>query len=571
MINNWKQGIDYPEWMTEEGLKTLSKQHLLENETPLDMYKRVTNQLASRLDTTKFSESQISDIRLRWLDYLWNGWLAMSTPVASNTGTTRGMSISCFIQRVDDTLDSIYEKVHELAMLTKAGGGLGTVYDKVRAKGTPISVGGFSEGVIPFIKVNDSAIIAASQGSTRRGSQVINLPVRHGDIEEFLRMRQPKGDVNRQCLNVHHCVTIDDFFMESLKNGDQKSRDLWAEIISLRMKTGEPYIMYYHNAHNQRPQDMVSRKLKIDGTNLCSEIMLPSDAKHTVVCCLSSVNMVHFDKWLNVESFIPDCLLFLDCVITDFVELARNKPGFQNAVRFAEKSRSLGLGVLGFASYIQQNNQPYISFFTRGLIHKLGKAFEAGKDLYTETYAKLLGSPEWCDTNRNLTHFAIAPNTTSSIIAGGVSQGIEPIIANIYVHKTAKGTFIRMNPQFKHLLETKYPEYNNMETYNSVAIDNKGSVQHLHFLTDEEKEVFLTAYEINQLELVKQIALIQKFIDQGISTNLFFPADVDPKWVNKVHLTAWEEGLKSLYYVRTESIASRSMSSTTFSDCIYCE
>ena len=562
-------GIDYPLWMTEEGLKTLKKQHLLDNETPKQMYERVTNTLVDRLPDVLSDKKEY--YRKRWFDFVWNKWLAYSTPVASNIGTNRGFGISCFIQRPEDTMDSIYSNIHELAMLTKQGGGVGITYDKIRGKGEPISVGGFSEGVVPFIKVNDSAIIAASQGSIRRGSASINLPIRHKDIEDFLHIREPKGDVNRQCLNINHCVTIDDYFMNKLVEGDVPSRELWAKLSSQRLKTGQPYIMYYHNAHNQRPEDMVKRNLKIDGTNICTEIMNPHDKDHTVVCCLSSTNISTFDEWKNDEHFIEDCLMFLDCVTEDFIINAKGKPGFEKAVRFAEKSRALGLGILGFHTYLQEHNIPFVSFSARGVIKQIESVFTTGKNKFQSTYGPLLGNPEWCDTNRNLTSFAIAPNTTSSIISGGVSQSIEPIVANIYIHKTAKGTFIRYNPTFKKLMESKYSNYATNDLYVDIATNYKGSVQHLTFLTDEEKELFLTAYEINQLELVKQAAMFQKFIDQGISLNLFFPEDVNHKWFNKVHITAWEEGLKSLYYVRTSSAASKSMVSTTFSDCVYCE
>jgi ribonucleoside-diphosphate reductase alpha chain len=527
-MNNWIENVDYPSWLTEEGLKTLERQHLLDNETPKEMYIRITETLYQYLKNTSYDNLSQSEIKTKWFNYLWNGWLAMSTPVASNIGTDRGLGISCYIEQPEDSLHSIYDKIHELAMLTKAGGGVGISFDKIRGRGEPILTGGFSEGTIPFMKVYDSAIIAASQGNIRRGSASINLPIRHKDIREFLKIREPKGDVNRQCLNLNHCVSIDDYFMESLTDNPE-SRELWAEILSSRMKTGQPYIMYYHNAHHQRPTDMVKRNLKINGTNLCSEIMLPHDPNHTVVCCLSSINISKFDEWSKDPDFLFLSYLFLDCVMEDFIVKCKDKSGFEAARNFAIKSRALGLGCLGWATFLQNNNIPFVSLQARGWINRIGSLLQQEGNKYNEIIGKELGSPEWCDTNRNLTLRAIAPNTTSSLIVGGVSQGIEPIVANVYIQKSAKGTFIRINPTFKKLMESKYSKFISDNFWTDIATNYKGSVQQLNFLTDEEKEVFLTAYEINQLELVKQAGVWQKYIDQGISVNLFFPEDVEPR------------------------------------------
>ena len=574
MIDNWKEGIDYPEWMKEEGLKTLKRQHLLDNETPKQMYERIANTLGNTL-TAVFVEknlelANIPVIANKWFEYMWKGWLCPATPILANTGTTRGFTISCFIERVEDSLDNIYLKAHELALLTKMGGGVGITVDKIRGRGEPISVGGFSEGVIPFLKVYDSAIIAANQGSVRRGAASINLPIRHKDAKEFLKMRQPKGDVNRQCLNLNHCFTIDDYFMESLKTNSE-NLELWAETLSARMKTGQPYIMYYHNANKFKPADMVKRNLKIDGTNICTEIMAPHDKLHTVVCDLASINAIYIDDIMKDPEFIELALLFLDTNMSYFISQAKGKPGFENAVRFAEKSRLLGLGILGWHTYLQKKKIPFISLQTRGLSYKIGSWMKEQGESYNKKYGNLLSKPEWCDENRNLALFAIAPTTTNSLVSSGVSQGLEPIVANAWTQQSAKGTFIRRNYNFERLISKKYSEHNTFEFWNKLAVEHKGSCQWCEFLTDEEKEVFLTAYEINQLELVKQAAIWQKFIDQGISLNLFFPADVEPKWFNKVHYTAWEEGLKSLYYVRTESILSRDMKGSTFEECVFCE
>lgn len=581
-MNTWQAGVDYPEFMTEESLKTLKRQHLLEEETPKQMYERIVSALGSRLslmlDEVGFterggmsSELYVDEVEEKWFNYLWKGWLCPSTPILSNCGVDRGFTISCFIMRVPDSMDGIYTKLHEMAMLTKMGGGVGVTFDKVRGRGEPISTGGFTEGTIPFMKIYDSGIIAASQGSVRRGSASINLPIRHKDVSEFLNIRIPIGDVNRQCLNLNQCLTVDDYFYESLLTGDAGEREIWAKAMTSRMKTGQPYIMNYHNVHNQRPNDMKKRNLKIDGTNICTEIYSFHDAEHTVVCDLASINALYFDQYKNDTEFIELSLLFLDVNLEEFITGAKEFPGFENAVRFAKKSRLLGLGILGWHTLLQRKNIPFTSIATKGMINLIGKFMSENGERYNKKWGKILGNPEWCDENRNLCLFAFAPTTTNSLVSGGVSQGIEPIVANAFIQKSAKGTFIRKNKFFEKLIKDKYPEQDTEQFWNSIMTEHKGSVQHLDFLALEEKEVFLTAYEINQLELVKNAGIWQKYVDQGISLNLFFPADVDPKWFNKVHIAAWQEGLKSLYYVRTESILSRSMSQNTFSDCISCE
>jgi len=302
-----------------------------------------------------------------------------------------------------------------------------------------------------------------------------------------------------------------------------------------------------------------------------TEILAPHDFDHTVVCDLASLNISKYDEWKNEEDFIENSLLFLDTNLEEFIQKAKNKIGFEESVRFAEKSRLLGLGWLGFHSYLQEKNIPFNSLITRSIINEIGKKQLKEGEIYNKKHGKLFGSPEWCDENRNLCLFAIAPTTTTSLVLGGVSQGIEPIVANAYIHKTAKGTFIRKNKTFEKLIKEKYPQYDNENFWAKLESEYKGSVQWCDFLTDDEKEIFLTAYEINQLELVRQASIMQKYVDQGISLNLFFPSDVDPKWLSNVHLEAWKLGIKTLYYVRTESIASRNMKGSTFSDCLYCE
>lgn len=560
------KGIDYPEWYSQESLDTVTRGYVLENETPKQMYQRVAKALSNYLPP----HINANHYEKVWFNYMWKGWLSPASPVLSNVGTNRGLGISCYLLRVDDTTLNIFDKVTEMSILTKFGGGIGVDFGKIRGRGEPISKGGFTEGIVPFLKVYDSAILATSQAGVRRGAMAAYLPIRHKDTEEFLHIREPKGDINRQCLNLNHAISVDDVFMEKLELGDSYYRELWAEILKLRMETGQPYIMYYDNVNRANPECYKQQGFKVNQSNLCSEIVLYTDPLHTAVCCLSSLNISKWDEWKTQPDFIFDSVLFLDCLMEDFIQKGGKIKGFENAVRFAKKSRPLALGVLGWHTYLQSQNIPFISFGAKGLINKIGTHISEQVQKATKHLGSEFGVPEWCVDTRNSHCTAIAPTTTNSLIQGGVSQGIEPIVSNYFVQKSAKGTFIRKNPQFQNLIETKYPQHNTQEMWTTVR-DAKGSIQHLQFLTDAEKEVFLTAYEINQLELVKSVGVWQKYIDQAISTNLFFPADVPSKWVNQVHLEAWKQKLKTLYYIRTESIASRTMKSDTFSDCVYCE
>lgn len=570
-----------PTWLTEEGLITLKKQHLLPGETLEEAYHRVVNSLGYYLNknlreskTCNWNQDEIDNFvaskKEKWFSYLWNNWLCPATPVLSNCGTNRGLPISCNISRMDDSIDSIWTKIYEMALLSKYGAGVGITMDKIRGAGESISRGGFSDGVVPFIKAIDSSIAAVSQSGIRRGYASINLPIRHRDIEDFIELREPTGDVNRICRNLQLCVTIDDYFMEDLENGDEKARELWAKILTKRIRTGSPYIMYYHNANNARPKSMKDLNLKIDGTNICSEIQLPHYQDYTVVCCLSSKNMFKYDEWKDVPGFEENCLLFLDCVMEEYIDKASKIKGFESAVRFAQSARATGLGILGWHSYLQSKMLPFNSIPVRGLIHQIGTKMIEGKNNFNKIYGELLGSPEWCvNGERGLTSHAVAPNTTSADIGGGQSQGLEPRMANIITHETAKGTFIKKNKEFVAFLNDKYPEKNTSDFWNDLSM-HKGSVQHLDFLTDYEKEVFLTAHEINQFELVKNAAYWQQFVDQGISLNLFFTNNAPAKWINKCHIEAWKLGLKSLYYIHTESVGSNFLNST-YSDCLSCE
>lgn len=555
------KGIDYPEWLTAEGLITLSKGYLQKGETPKDMYKRVSKAAAQRLNRNDLANS--------FFDIMWKGWLGPASPVLANMGTERGLPISCFKLSVPDSVDGIFKSVHELAVMSKHGGGVGVTMSNVRGRKALIHGNGESEGVVPWIKVFDSATVSVSQGSTRRGATSINLDIDHTDIEEFLKIRKPQGDVNRQCLNIHHCVVISDEFMEKVKNGDKEARAKWAVVCQLRMETGEPYIMFKDTVNKNNPQCYKDRGLKVEGTNICTEITGFTDKDHSFVCCLSSLNLAKWDEWKDTDT-VELATWFLDGVMQEFIEKARHIQGFERAVRFAEKSRMLGLGVMGWHTLLQSKNIPFDSFDAMRLNALWSKTIKDKADKASQGLAKEYGEPEWLVGSgfRNSHRIAIAPTVSNSVISGGISAGIEPIAANAYVNKTAKGVFLVKNPTLTSLLESLGK--NTEEVWKDIVI-NEGSVQHLDFLDEKTKEVFLTAREINQLAIIKQAAQRQRFIDQSQSVNLFFPVNVDPKFFHKVHMEAWELGLKTLYYCRSSSVLKADVASRQKDECKACE
>lgn len=534
------------DWVTDAGRKTLSKGYMLEGESQKDMYRRIANASATRLKRPELTEI--------FYELMCKNWLCPATPVASNMGTTRALPISCYGNSFGDSISEIYTGIHEFAMLTKSGGGVGTSWDRVRSKGTPIAGGanGRSEGIIPWLKVLDSAVLATNQGQVRSGAASANLSVWHKDFPEFLRMRRPVGDNNRLCLNLHHCAVIDDKFMSMVADGDKWARSLWAEILQTRVETGEPYIMFKDTVNRGSPECYKKNNLDVNMTNICAEISLHQDLSHTFVCCLSSLNLARWDEWKDSD-LIYWSVWFLDGVMQEFIDRSEGVPGLDSARRFALKSRALGLGVLGWHTLLQRKNLPFDSFDSMMLNAQIFKRIKEEAERATIDLAKEYGEPEWCEGhNRRNTHLtAIAPTFSNSIISGDVSAGIEPLPGAAYNHKTAKGTFTRFNPVFLELARSKGKDDGKMWRH---IVQNRGSVQDLDWLTDHEKEVFRTAKEINQMALIRQAAQRQKWIDQSQSLNLFFPSNADSKEINLVHLEAWKQGVKTLYYVRSESV-----------------
>mgnify|MGYP000727934944 CR=1 FL=1 len=585
--NEWKKGVDYPRWGdTEEYKKTITGGYLLPWETPRDAYMRVATTVARRLYKPELAD--------KFFDHIRNGWLNLASPVLSNTGTDRGLPISCFGIDVGDSIFEIGSKNLELMLLAKHGGGVGIGINMIRPAGTKITGNGTSDGVVPFCKIYDSTILATNQGSVRRGAASVNIKIEHKDIEDFLEIREPKGDVNRQSLNLHQCVVISDRFMKKLEEGDSEARRKWGKILQKRKATGEPYIMYKGNVNKANPEMYKKNGLKVHMTNICSEIVLHTDEQHSFVCCLSSLNLAKYDEWKDTD-LVYTATVFLDGVLEEFIQRAKNMKGFENSVRSAERGRALGLGVLGWHTYLQQKGLPFeglqAQFETRKIFSQLKIESErASRDLANE-----YGEPLWCKESgfRNTHLRAVAPTVSNSKLSGNVSSGIEPWAANVFTEQTSKGTFIRKNPELERVLRKMGK--NTKEVWDKILADG-GSVQDLDFLDDwcfsegklieckeisiderahrasSVKDVFKTFKEINQLDLVRQAGVRQQYIDQAVSLNLAFPATADPKWINQVHLEAWKQGVKTLYYMRTESVLRGDIAAKAMDpDCISCE
>ncbi len=580
----WEIDVDFPSWAnTEIYVKTISKGYLLEGEKPKDAYWRVATTVARRLGKPSMAT--------KFFDYIWKGWLNLATPVLSNTGTDRGLPISCFGIDVADSIQDIGTKNLEMMLLAKHGGGVGVGLNMIRPAGSNITQNGTSDGVVPFAKIYDSTILATNQGSVRRGAASVNLNIEHEDFDEWIEIREPKGDVNRQCLNLHQCVVVGDKFMRRLEDGDSEARRRWGKVLQKRKATGEPYVMYKGNVNKQNPPMYKDNGLKVFMTNICSEITLHTDESHSFVCCLSSLNLSKYDEWKHTD-LIYTASWFLDGVLSEFIQRAKNMRGFENAVRSAEKGRALGLGVLGWHTYLQQKGIPFDSlpaqFETRRIFSQLKIESErASRDMASE-----LGEPLWCkDSGFRNTHLrAVAPTVSNSKLAGNVSPGIEPWAANVFTEQTAKGTFIRKNRELEKVL--RKVGINKKETWDKILADG-GSVQGINELDnwvfcdgkltekgddidthkcDSVKDVFKTFKEINQLELVRQAGVRQQYIDQSVSLNLAFPSQATPKWMNQVHMEAWKQGVKTLYYTRTESVLRGDIAEQAMNpDCISCD
>ncbi len=575
MVNSWKEewikGVDYPEWGdTEVYRKTISGGYLLQGESPKDAYMRVAKTVARRL-----YKPELADV---FFDYIWKGWLNLASPVLSNTGTDRGLPISCFGIDVADSIQDIGAKNLEMMLLAKHGGGVGIGINMIRPAGAKITGNGTSDGVVPFCKIYDSTILATNQGAVRRGAASVNINIEHDDFEEWLEIREPKGDVNRQSLNLHQCVVVGDKFMRRLEAGDSEARRKWSKLLRKRKATGEPYIMFKGNVNKNNPAAYKTNGLKVHMTNICSEITLHTDESHSFVCCLSSLNLAKYDEWKDTN-LIYDAVWFLDGVMEEFIQRAKGLRGFENAVRSAVKGRPLGLGVLGWHTYLQTKGIAFEGLPAQYETRKIFSQIKIESERASKDLADVYGEPLWCvGTGMRNTHLrAIAPTVSNSKLSGNVSPGIEPWAANVFTEQSAKGTFIRRNPTLEKVLEER--GLNTERIWNKILEDG-GSVQGIDELNNvllgayeyPAKEVFKTFKEINQLELVNQAGIRQQYIDQSVSLNLAFPSEATPKWINKVHMEAWKKGVKTLYYTRTESVLRGDIAANAMSeDCVACD
>ena len=568
--NEWIKGRDYPSWGdTDVYKKTISGGYLFDGETPREAYQRVSKTVARRLYKPEMAET--------FFNYIWNGWLCLASPVLSNTGTDRGLPISCFGIDVADSIQDIGQKNLEMMLLAKHGGGVGIGINQIRPAGAKITGNGTSDGVVPFCKIYDSTILATNQGSVRRGAASVNINIEHEDFEEWLEIREPKGDVNRQSLNLHQCAVVGDKFMRKLEQGDANARDRWSKLLRKRKATGEPYIMFKGNVNKANPKAYKDNGLKVHMTNICSEIALHTDETHSFVCCLSSLNLARYEEWKDTN-LIHDAIYFLDGVMEEFIQKAKGLRGFENSIRSAQKGRALGLGVLGWHTYLQEKGIPFEGLLSQFATRKIFSQIKIESERASRSLAEEFGEPLWCvGTGMRNTHLrAVAPTVSNSKLSGNVSPGIEPWAANVFTEQGANGTFIRKNPTLVKVLTEQ--NLNNEKIWNKILADG-GSVQDIDELESivmgdsiPVKEVFKTFKEINQLELVNQAGLRQQYIDQSVSLNLAFPSTATPKWLNKVHYEAWKKGVKTLYYTRTESVLRGDIAASAMSeDCLACD
>lgn len=567
---------------TEFGKATLLDRYILKDEKPQELFARVA---------CAYADDQEHAQRL--YDYISKHWFMPSTPILSNGGTTRGLPISCFLNETEDSLQGIVSLWNENVWLASNGGGIGSYWGNLRSLGEPVGERGGTCGIIPFIKVMDAQTLAISQGSLRRGSAAVYLPISHPEIEEFIDIRRPTGgDVNRRSLNLHHGVTIDDEFMKAVEaNTDYtlkspkdnsviktiNARNLWIKLLAARLETGEPYIVFSDTVNRLAPESYKKLGLKVKTSNLCSEIMLATGKDYqnynrTAVCCLASVNLDYYDAWKDNKQFYEDILKFLDNVLTDFV---RNAPKeMSQAIYSVLRERSIGLGVMGFHSYLQSKGIPFDCAVAKATnINIFKKIKEYCDEINSELAIKLGASQDnvQLGINKRFTHVtAIAPTASISIIASTTSPSIDPWTANIFTQKTLSGSFTVKNTHLVKLLQSK--DRDTKEVWSNI-IRHEGSVQQLDFLSQEEKDLFKTALELNPYWIIEHAADRTEYIDQSQSVNLWLPANVSKKDLHHIHYQAWKKGLKSLYYCRSTTIqpAEKISKQIAYDDCLACQ
>lgn len=542
-------------WLNDESEQILNRGYLLKGETVEGAIDRVATAASKRLYKPELKE--------KFIEIIENGWMSLSSPIWANMGTQRGLPISCFNVHVPDNIEGITHKLGEVIMQTKIGGGTSGYFGELRSRGSAVSDNGRSSGAVSFMKLFDTAMDTISQGGVRRGAFAAYLDIDHGDILEFLNIR----NIGSPLQNLFFGVCIPDYWMQEMINGDMEKREIWAKILESRQQKGLPYLFFSDNVNRFKPQVYKDLGLQIHASNLCSEIMLPSTKEESFICCLSSMNLELYDEWKDTDA-VKYAIFFLDAVLQEFIDKTKGNYYLASAHRFAKRHRALGLGVMGWHSWLQKNNIPFESLEAKQQTHSIFKQIRAQADAATHELAHIYGEPELLqDTGiRNTTLLAIAPTTSSSAILGQTSPGIEPYSSNYFKAGLSKGNFIRKNKYLKALLEEK--GLDNEEIWRSIML-NQGSVQHLQQLDDYEKMVFKTFKEISQLEIIQQAAIRQKYIDQSQSLNINIPSELPIKEVNKLIIEAWRLGVKTLYYQRSQSISKEFI--TNIVSCSSCE
>ena len=542
-------------WFNEESEQMLNRGYLLNGETLEGAIDRITSAAARRLYKPELKDA--------FKEMIVKGWISFSSPVWANMGTQRGLPISCFNVHVPDSIEGITHKMGEVIMQTKIGGGTSGYFGELRHRGTAVTDNGKSSGAVSFMKLFDTSMDVVSQGGVRRGAFAAYLDIDHDDIEEFLQIR----DIGNPIQNLFMGVCVPDYWMHEMIEGDTDKRRIWAKVLESRQQKGMPYIFFTDNVNRNKPQVYKDKGLTINASNLCSEIMLPSTAEESFICCLSSMNLELYDEWKDTNA-VKLAIYFLDAVLSEFIEKTEGNYYLSAARNFAIRHRALGLGVLGYHSYLQRNMIPFESMEAKMFNAKVFKQIQEQSLAASKELAEIYGEPELMKGYglRNATTMAIAPTTSSSAILGQTSPGIEPFASNYYKAGLAKGNFIRKNKYLAKLLEEK--GLDTEDVWRDIML-NHGSVQHMHQLTQEEKDVFKTFKEISPLEIVTQAAQRQQYIDQAQSLNLNIPSSMPIKDVNKVIIDAWKLGVKTLYYQRSQSVSKELV--VNFMNCSSCE
>ena len=542
-------------WFNEESEQMLNRGYLLNGETLEGAIDRITSAAARRLYKPELKDA--------FKEMIVKGWISFSSPIWANMGTQRGLPISCFNVHIPDSVEGITHKMGEVIMQTKIGGGTSGYFGELRHRGTAVTDNGKSSGSVSFMKLFDTAMDVVSQGGVRRGAFAAYLDIDHGDIEEFLQIR----DIGNPIQNLFMGVCVPDYWMQDMIDGDADKRRVWAKVLESRQQKGMPYILFTDNVNRNKPQVYKDKGLTINASNLCSEIMLPSTADESFICCLSSMNLELYDEWKDTNA-VKLAIYFLDAVLSEFIEKTEGNYYLSAARNFAIRHRALGLGVLGYHSYLQRNMIPFESMEAKMFNAKVFKQIQEQSLAASKELANIYGEPELLKGYgvRNATTMAIAPTTSSSAILGQTSPGIEPFASNYYKAGLAKGNFIRKNKYLAKLLEEK--GLDTEDVWRDIML-NHGSVQHMHQLTQEEKDVFKTFKEISPLEIVTQAAQRQQYIDQAQSLNLNIPSSMPIKDVNKVIIDAWKLGVKTLYYQRSQSVSKELV--INFMNCSSCE